>query len=81
MVARWRIDDLYRKTVIALALGIARASYTAEVKGLDPIGDAVGARTLRSGETTSRLQSGRVQVYIGLAAALVAAMVFYVGIG
>lgn len=81
MVARWRIDDLYKKTFIALALAIARGSYTAEVKALDQFGDAVGERALQSGQSTSRLQTGRVQVYIGLAVILLAAMVFYVGIG
>jgi NADH-quinone oxidoreductase subunit L len=81
MVARWKVDTLYQKTVIALTLGVARTSYTLETTRLDPLGDAVGARALKAGESTTRLQSGRVQVYIGLAVVLLAAMVFYLGLG
>ena len=81
MVARWKVDVLYQKTAIALTLGVARTSYTLETNHLDPLGDSVGTRTLKAGESTARLQSGRVQVYIGIAVVLIAAMVFYLGLG
>ena len=80
MVARWKIDALYGKTFIAAALGVARTSYTLETTALDEVGDVVGARTLKAGESTTRLQSGRIQVYIGLAVVLLAAMLFYIGL-
>ena len=81
MLDRWKIDALYRKSAVALALAIARASLYAENTVLDRFGDLIGARALQSGESTAKVQSGRVQVYIGLAMVIVAAMVLYVGAG
>ncbi|MDP6943107.1 MAG: NADH-quinone oxidoreductase subunit L, partial [Myxococcota bacterium] len=34
MVARWKVDVLYQKTFVALALAVARASFTAETQML-----------------------------------------------
>ncbi len=76
----WYVDAAYRKTVIAATIGAAKGIYTAETQGFDGTGDAIGRHTVEAGATATRLQSGRLQTYIGLAVLSLAAIVIWLGV-
>ena len=73
---RWYIDAFYKKTFVALALLVARGSYAAETRGFDEGADRIGDGALVTGKAVARGQSGRLQLYIGTAVVVTAALLF-----
>jgi len=77
---RWYIDVFYRKVFVGLAVGVARLMYGVETRGLDRGGDALASSTIESGGVVARLQTGRLQVYVGLAVVLVGLACIFLGV-
>jgi len=77
---RWYIDDIYKKAVVNPVVGLAQGLFIAETKGFDGVADKVGETAIDAGDGLSRTQSGRVQVYVGSAVLLLAAVSLYVGL-
>lgn len=77
---RWYLDAIYRRTVVALALGVARLMYGTETHGFDGGADKIASGTIVAGRGTARGHSGRLQLYVGGATILVALAAAYLGL-
>lgn len=75
-VNRWYIDVIYRRTVIALALAIARLCFGTENKALDGGSDQIGLSTISTGDAMARAHNGRLQVYFGMGVVFTAVLLF-----
>ena len=76
---RWYVDALYRKTFVRLAHAIAGVLYGTETKGLDGGTDQLAHATYLTGNAVANGQTGRLQIYLGTAVIVMAAVGFYVG--
>lgn len=76
---RWYLDVIYNAVFVRAAVAIARLCYTTETRGLDGAADGVADGTAEAGAVVARSHSGRLQLYIGTAVALVAILVIYIG--
>lgn len=77
---RWYLDAIYKATFVRFSEAVAALCFTTETRGLDTAADGVAYTTAGAGSTVARSHAGRVQVYIGLAALLVAAAALYIGL-
>ena len=79
-VRRWYIDEIYDATIVRFSLWIARLCFGAETRGLDVGADAVARGTRESGEMVAQSHTGRLQLYIGSAIVVVAALALTLGL-
>jgi NADH:ubiquinone oxidoreductase subunit 5 (subunit L)/multisubunit Na+/H+ antiporter MnhA subunit len=77
---RWYLDVIYNAVFVRAAVGIARLCYTTETRGLDGAADGVAEGTAEAGVAVAKAHSGRLQLYIGTAVVLVAALTLYIGL-
>ncbi len=64
----WYLDVIYKKLFVGAAQAVAGLLFGTENHVLDKASDMLGQGTLTIGETTGKAQSGRLPLYIGLAA-------------
>jgi len=76
---RWYIDALYEKLFVNGAVGVARVMYGVETKGLDGGADLIAEGTVDTADAVAHTQTGRLQLYIGTAVAVVALISVYLG--
>ena len=76
---RWYLDEIYNAVFVRAAVLVARICYTTETRGFDGAADGVADGTAEAGVAVARAHAGRLQVYIGTAVVLVAALTFYIG--
>lgn len=76
---KWYIDDIYRATIVALTMSLAKVMHWLETHLLDGGFDRFGFGILRTGTTTTRLQGGWVQLYLGWAIIIVGVVALYIG--
>jgi len=77
----WYLDAFYRKCITGPAVGVAKLMFITETRGLDGAVDKVAETTVDAGAALGRAQLGRVQVYVGSAVLLAAAISLYIGLG
>jgi len=77
---RWYIDAVYNATIVRLAVGVARACFTTETRGLDGAADGVAYGTSGAGRIIARSHAGRFQSYVALAGVIVAALTLYIAL-
>jgi NADH-quinone oxidoreductase subunit L len=80
-VRRWYIDEIYRATFVRASVAIARVCFSTETRGLDGAADGVARGTAGLGWLTARLNTGAIQVAVGVAVVFVAALAVYLGLG
>lgn len=76
----WYIDAFYRATFVRGAKAVARLLFGTEAKLMDGGSDALARSTLQSGMVMAKAQTGRLQLYVGLAALVIGAISFAVGV-
>lgn len=76
---KWYIDDIYRATIIAITMSIATVMHWLETHFFDGNFDRLGFGILRTGETSTRVQSGWMQLYLGWALIIIGVVALYVG--
>ena len=77
---RWYIDAIYNATIVRLSVGVARACFVTETRALDGAADGVAQGTAEMGGAVARGHAGRLQVYVGVAAALIGGAALYLGL-
>jgi NADH-quinone oxidoreductase subunit L len=77
----WYLDRLYRATVIRWATALSRAAHWNDRTVVDGATDGVANGTIGGGRLLALVQSGYVQVYVAVAACLVAALAYALGTG
>ena len=77
---RWYLDDLYNATFVRFSLWIAALCFGAETKGFDSGADAVAHGTYKGGKVVAESHTGRLQLYIGSAIVVVAALALTLGL-
>lgn len=78
---RWYLDQVYRSVFVRPANGVAGLFYDIETAALDSSADGVAKAAVVTGGAVARGQTGRLQMYIGIAAVVIAAAAFYIGFG
>ena len=78
---RWYIDRLYNLVFVNLTIVVAKICYTTETRGLDGSADRVADGTAWAGREVARGHIGRLQMYVGVALVILAALVISVGLG
>lgn len=76
---RWYIDEIYNATIVRASVGLARLCFVTETRGFDGAADGVAEGTAELGDAVARSHSGRLQLYVGVAGALVGAAALYLG--
>ncbi|MBK8482671.1 MAG: NADH-quinone oxidoreductase subunit L [Proteobacteria bacterium] len=76
---RWYLDALYAALVARLLSGISRLCALVESRGLDGAVDGMARGTVAGGRGASAIQGGRLQVYIGASALLLAVACYLIG--
>lgn len=76
---RWYIDEIYNAVFVRGAVAIAKMCYGTETKGFDQGMDMLGEGTVKGGGAVARSHTGRLQLYIGAAAVVVALLALYLG--
>lgn len=74
---QWYLNELYDRLFVRPAVGLARLCFALETRGLDEGADGIARVTRGLGGGASRLQTGRLQVYVSVAVLLVGALAFY----
>lgn len=75
--AQWFIDAIYRRTVVRLALAVARGCYGFETRAVDGSADGLARLTRSGGAATARTQAGWIQIYIGTAVVIASLLALY----
>ena len=75
----WYLDRLYRATVIRWATALSRAAHWNDEKVVNGATDGIAAGTVGGGRLLALVQSGYVQVYLAVAAALIAVLAYGFG--
>ncbi|MCA9671004.1 MAG: NADH-quinone oxidoreductase subunit L [Myxococcales bacterium] len=76
---KYYLDEIYDKVAGGLVSLIASVSAVVERGVLDGTGDLAGNLTIATGDATARMQSGRLQLYIGSAVLLIVVFCYFVG--
>tara|TARA_R110002096_G_scaffold434832_1_gene658132 strand:- start:139021 stop:140871 length:1851 start_codon:yes stop_codon:yes gene_type:complete len=76
----WYLDALYKKVFVGAAQAVAGLLFGIENRVLDSASDTIGRGTLTIGETTTKAQSGRLPLYIGVAALCFSAAMLALGL-
>jgi NADH-quinone oxidoreductase subunit L len=76
---RWYIDEIYNATIVRASVGLARLCFVTETRGFDGAADGVAEGTAELGDAVARSHSGRLQLYVGVAGAVVGAAALYLG--
>jgi NADH-quinone oxidoreductase subunit L len=76
----WYLDKLYGAVFVGLTTAAAKLAYAIETTLLDGAGDAVATTTRVTASAVAATQSGRLQLYIGLAVVGLAAIALTLGL-
>lgn len=76
---RWYLDEVYRHVFVRPVSSMAGLFYDIETEALDTSADGIANATVATGGAVARGQTGRLQMYIGIAAIVVAAAVLFLG--
>jgi NADH-quinone oxidoreductase subunit L len=77
---RWYLDEIYAAIAVRPALRVASLCFGTETRGLDTAADAVAQATIEGGEIVARSHTGRLQLYIGSAIVVAAALALTLGL-
>lgn len=76
----WYLDALYKKVFVGSAQAIAGLLFGTENHALDKASDVLGQGTLNIGDATTKAQTGRLPLYIGLAALCFSGVIVILGL-
>jgi NADH-quinone oxidoreductase subunit L len=77
---RWYLDEFYDRVFVRPVIALAKLCYGTETRGFDGSADNLAHGVARLGAETARRHSGKLQIYVGGAVAVVAVLAFYLGI-
>ncbi|MCH8136809.1 MAG: hypothetical protein IIB77_12580 [Proteobacteria bacterium] len=76
---KWYLDEIYDRVFVRPVVAFAKLCYGTETRGLDAGADTFAQSIARLGSETAKRHSGRLQLYVGGAVAVVAILSFYLG--